>query len=128
MVPTTLKEINKVPVSFDELRQLMAAQNDAVERGESFDPHIALVKMFPGDPGKATAIIIRMTAFAKLNVEDFKGFGFEVKSGGFEMVNEAAIRAAAECPLQGEGESYPVFNAAEFHQLCLKHANAEGTS
>ncbi len=126
MALMTLKEINKVLVSFDELRQLMAAHKDAVERGEDFDPHIELVKMFPGDPDKATAIILRMTAFSKLNVEDFKGFGFEVKSGGFQIVNEAAVRAAAECPLQGE--SYPVFNAAEFHQLCLKHANAKGTS
>ncbi len=126
MALMTLKEINKVLVSFDELRQLMAAHKDAVERGEDFDPHIVLVKMFPGDPDKATAIILRMTAFSKLNVEDFKGFGFEVKSGGFQIVNEAAVRAAAECPLQGE--SYPVFNAAEFHQLCLKHANAKGTS
>ena len=126
MALRALKEINKVLVSFDELRQLMAAHKYAVERGEDFDPNIVLVKMFPGDPDKATAIILRMTAFSKLNVEDFKGFGFEVKSGGFQIVNEAAVRAAAECPLQGE--SYPVFNAAEFHQLCLKHAIAKGTS
>ena len=126
MALMTLKEINKVLVSVGELSELMAAHSGAVERGEHFDPHIELVKMFPGNPDKATAIIMRMTAFSKLNVEDFKGFGFEVKSGGFQIVNEAAVRAAAECPLQGE--SYPVFNAAEFHQLCLKHANAKGTS
>ena len=124
MALNTMKEINEVPVSFDDLREYMAALTRAVKRCEDFDPHIEMAKTHPDNPDTASAIILRMSAFSELNVEDFKGFGYEIKSVAFDMVSFAAIRAAAECQLQGE--KYPYFDAVEFHKLCLKHADAEG--
>ncbi|UCF76779.1 MAG: hypothetical protein JSU71_05815 [Betaproteobacteria bacterium] len=121
-----MKEINEVPVSYDELREYMAALTRAVKRGEHFDPHSEMAKKHPGDLETALAIIMRASAFSELNVEDFKGFGYEIKGGGFDMVSLAAVHAAAECPLRGE--KYPYFDPAEFRELCLKHADTEGTS
>lgn len=123
---TTMKQINEVPVSYGQLREYMAAITKAVKAGEHFDPRAEMARAHPNDPLTAFAIIMRMSAFSELNVEDFKGFGFEATSGSFDMVSSAAIRAAAECPLKGE--KYPFFDAVEFHKLCLKHADAEGSS
>ena len=74
------------------------------------------------------AISYRLEALAKLiRGDDISGLTMNLNGRDYKLINEAAFRAAATCPLVLRGTLGEVeFNRQEFLQLALSSAEPEG--
>jgi hypothetical protein len=81
-------------------------------------------------PDDLLAITYRLQAMAHLlqrEGEDIAGFTMSVDGKNYKLINDAALKAAATCPLSLPGRMSDVrFDSDRFLELALSFAEAEG--
>jgi hypothetical protein len=119
------RTINKVPA------ELLIRANSAAAKGpRGFEnAMISIIKELSAEssPDNLVAISYRLQALAKLSADgDISGMTMRLHGKQYKLINEAALKAAACCPLAlPELMSDIEFDREEFLRLALTFAEAD---
>ncbi len=116
-------------VSADLLIRANAAAADGPRGFQNAMISIVQALAKEADADDLLAVTYRLQALARLhqNGEDIAGFTMSVHGKEYKLINEAAFKAAAICPLSLRGRLSAVrFDRDKFLELALSFAEAEG--
>jgi len=123
--------INAVKFSFDDMWGLHASlESETTQPGDALAALAFSTKYFGGDRQKAAAFSMRMNALVELFATDdrIQAWVAPVQADGSVAMQEPVFHALARCPLRTAGSHMIYFDADEFFDLVLSHAELAGAA
>ncbi len=124
-------KINAVKFSFDDMWGLHASlESESAQPDDALAALAFSTKYFGGDRQKAAAFSMRMNALVELFATDnrIQAWAAPLQDDGSVAMQDPVFHALAQCPLRAENPRSIYFDADEFFDLVLSHAELAGAA